>query len=151
MAEARKCPCPLEGEVVIVQVGSSHFQVTCSKCVAAISSNTPEAALQIWNRVTARSLNECCVVPENIETRIILPSMDAIARCRVCQTRRLPLGMQAGLLHGDQRKDCCKEAGNLERVQVRPDLVIDVCRKCGCRHFELTVDPGRVKTEGASA
>ena len=30
---------------------------------------------------------------------------------------------------------------NLEPKQVRPDLLVNVCKVCGCRHFELTVEP----------
>lgn len=47
---------------------------------------------------------------------------------------------------GDKRKDCCKpDAGNLEPKQLRPDLLVNVCKVCGCRHFELTVDPIRIQ------
>lgn len=39
-------------------------------------------------------------------------------------------------------KPCCLEPGNLENVpDERPDITVNVCRECGCRHIELSVDP----------
>lgn len=45
---------------------------------------------------------------------------------------------------GDHRKPCCKNPLNLKKHQERPDLVIRKCMLCGCRHFELTMDPGKI-------
>jgi hypothetical protein len=45
-------------------------------------------------------------------------------------------------------KPCCQVAENLEAQTVKPDLVVKVCRACGCRHFELTVDPGQLGLKG---
>jgi len=43
----------------------------------------------------------------------------------------------------DTRKDCCRQEENLgPTIQERPDLSYKVCKVCGCRHFELSVDPG---------
>jgi hypothetical protein len=37
---------------------------------------------------------------------------------------------------------CCQATENLElRDSGKPDLELRVCRVCGARHFELTVDP----------
>ena len=49
----------------------------------------------------------------------------------------------------DDRKDCCKDPENLELTQVNTDLLVNVCKVCGCRHFELTVDPGKLGMVGA--
>lgn len=45
---------------------------------------------------------------------------------------------------GDKRKECCGQLENLEPHQETPDLLINVCKICGCRHFELTVDSGKM-------
>ena len=55
-----------------------------------------------------------------------------------------------GLVQGDHRKECCKQPENLKPYQVRPDLAVNKCQVCGCRHFELTVDPGKLGLRGAS-
>lgn len=39
------------------------------------------------------------------------------------------------------KKECCKDEKNLIPHQERPDLIIRKCVVCGCRHFELGVDP----------
>lgn len=52
------------------------------------------------------------------------------------------------LERGDKRKDCCKQLENLVPHQERPDLMINICKVCGCRHFELTVDPGKLGLSG---
>jgi len=50
-------------------------------------------------------------------------------------------------------KTCCKDAGNLYRrkndPEERKDLAIYRCRVCGCRHFRLTADPGKLGLRGA--
>lgn len=52
--------------------------------------------------------------------------------------------------------DCCKDDASPNRVLVpdhpdaRPDLQVRICRVCGRRHFELTVDPGVIFARGAS-
>lgn len=39
-------------------------------------------------------------------------------------------------------KPCCQVEENLSApTEVKPDLIVRVCAVCGCRHFELTVDP----------
>jgi len=45
-------------------------------------------------------------------------------------------------------KPCCQDPANREARQETPDLVVSVCQVCGCRHFELTVDPGKLMAEG---
>ena len=47
-------------------------------------------------------------------------------------------------------KDCCQKPENLVAQQDRPDLLVRVCKVCGCRHFELTVDPGKLGLRGTS-
>ena len=45
--------------------------------------------------------------------------------------------------------ECCRDEKNLsETVQERKDLVYRRCGVCGCRHFELTVDPGELGVQG---
>lgn len=38
-------------------------------------------------------------------------------------------------------KDCCKDLTKREERRESEDLMVSVCQACGCRHFELTVDP----------
>lgn len=45
--------------------------------------------------------------------------------------------------------ECCKNPENLVSHQERPDLLIKKCRVCGCRHYELSVDPGKLDAKGA--
>jgi hypothetical protein len=41
-------------------------------------------------------------------------------------------------------KECCKRPENLFQLDSdNKDLVINKCRVCGCRHFELSVDVGK--------
>lgn len=40
-----------------------------------------------------------------------------------------------------EKKDCCNRPENLRSVpQGRPDLTIEVCAECGCRHFRVRPD-----------
>lgn len=44
----------------------------------------------------------------------------------------------------DERRpnDCCNDRANFDEVvQLADDLCFEKCKECGCRHFELTVDP----------
>lgn len=56
----------------------------------------------------------------------------------------------------DDIKDCCADLNNRgetdESDQPSPmgDLTISTCQVCGCRHFELTVDPGKLGLLGAT-
>lgn len=44
--------------------------------------------------------------------------------------------------------DCCAEEANLEeQPDGRSDVTIRVCRVCGRRHFEVTVDPAVIGVE----
>jgi hypothetical protein len=46
-------------------------------------------------------------------------------------------------------KECCTKPENLEeRPSGKPDLALRVCKVCGARHFELTVDMGKLGLEG---
>jgi hypothetical protein len=38
-------------------------------------------------------------------------------------------------------KRCCRNPKNLKAVNLRPGLAMNVCRECGCRHFEAVADP----------
>lgn len=41
-----------------------------------------------------------------------------------------------------QPKRCCKREYNRLAVPIqRPDVSVTVCRVCGCRHYEVAVDP----------
>jgi hypothetical protein len=49
----------------------------------------------------------------------------------------------------DSVKDCCKQEENLEiQPSDKPELIIRKCRICGCRHFELGLDPGIIGLKG---
>jgi hypothetical protein len=45
-------------------------------------------------------------------------------------------------------KDCCKQEVNLVLTRISLDEVVNKCQVCGCRHFELTVDPGVIGIRG---
>lgn len=40
--------------------------------------------------------------------------------------------------------ECCKKEENLEVKEQTKDTVIRVCKECGLRHFELSVDPAKL-------
>lgn len=46
-------------------------------------------------------------------------------------------------------KKCCRTDENLVLFQLRTDFAVRICGVCGCRHFELSVDPGKIGFEGA--
>lgn len=45
---------------------------------------------------------------------------------------------------GDKRPACCRKPENLEPKRLRPDVVINVCRVCGRKHYEVTIDPMKI-------
>ena len=50
---------------------------------------------------------------------------------------------------GDKRKECCRLTENLElQPSDKPDLTFQKCKICGCRHFEVTLDPGNLGLVG---
>lgn len=52
--------------------------------------------------------------------------------------------------HKPVARRCCLKSTNLVAgVTGRPDLAVAVCQVCGSRHFELTVNPGKVGLRGA--
>lgn len=52
---------------------------------------------------------------------------------------------------GDKRKECCTKEENLGPVvPERVDLIYRRCKVCSCRHFELTVDPGKFSVRDAA-
>jgi hypothetical protein len=46
-------------------------------------------------------------------------------------------------------KDCCTNPNNLRVTEQRGDLVVKTCHVCQCRHFEVTVDPGKFGVDGS--
>lgn len=51
--------------------------------------------------------------------------------------------------------ECCKDPKNLESYDeptapADENLVVTKCAVCGCRHFELTVDPLKLDFTGGS-
>ena len=47
-------------------------------------------------------------------------------------------------------KECCKQQENLRpEPSGKPDLELKRCAVCGCRHFELTANPGSLGLRGA--
>jgi hypothetical protein len=65
-------------------------------------------------------------------------------------TRELPKIESPSLAAGDKRKNCCRQPANLEYLEVSPGMVCHKCRRCGCRHFEMTADPGVIGIKGKS-
>jgi hypothetical protein len=52
---------------------------------------------------------------------------------------------------GPPAKSCCQAVENRDiRDSERPGLALEVCRVCGCRHFELSLDPGVLGLQGAA-
>ena len=49
------------------------------------------------------------------------------------------------------KKDCCKKEENLVTIPVSQDYIFKQCNVCGCKHHELTVDPGVFDLKGKSA
>lgn len=47
-----------------------------------------------------------------------------------------------------EKKDCCKDEKNLYIDEQRPDLIVYRCKRCCCRHFELSVSPGKIGLQG---
>ena len=46
-------------------------------------------------------------------------------------------------------KRCCKNKKNrVSEPSSNPNLIIEVCKKCGCRHRRLMVDPGMLGVVG---
>jgi hypothetical protein len=46
-------------------------------------------------------------------------------------------------------KECCKQAENLEDVpDNRPNIIVVRCTVCGCRHIEVTAEPGHIGVRG---
>jgi hypothetical protein len=46
-------------------------------------------------------------------------------------------------------KPCCEDLTKREVVPSdQPDVTITRCTVCGCRHFELSVDPGALGVTG---
>jgi len=143
--ETKLCPCVRKGEVTVSKADLG-YRVSCSGCIASVTDKTAAGALAIWDRVSGRKPAKCCAKPEN-ETVFTTPTKDLVIKCGVCNLRRLPIGLLSALVRGDVRKECCEDPANLVPQQVRDDLVVNVCRVCKCRHFELTVKPGKLNAE----
>ena len=56
------------------------------------------------------------------------------------------------LVKGDQRKECCRDPQNLQPAPEfeKPGLSVRRCKVCGCRHFELSVEPGKLGLLGGA-
>lgn len=46
-------------------------------------------------------------------------------------------------------KDCCQDVGQSVRERLSEDLEVRKCRVCGCRHFELSIDPAELGAMGS--
>jgi hypothetical protein len=46
--------------------------------------------------------------------------------------------------------ECCNDPEQREEKRLGDSVVVSVCKVCGCRHFELAVDPGSLGLRGAS-
>lgn len=58
-------------------------------------------------------------------------------------TRELPKIVTPELREGDHRKDCCQIPTNLEYHEWSPGNTCLKCRRCGCRHFDMDLSPGK--------
>lgn len=58
------------------------------------------------------------------------------------------MGAEAHQIAGT-KKECCQKEENLFLHEKRPDLVVMKCKVCGCRHFEATLEPGKMGVEGS--
>jgi len=45
--------------------------------------------------------------------------------------------------------ECCRVKENCEPHQLKADLVVERCKMCGRRHFEFSMDPGKLGIFGA--
>ncbi len=45
-------------------------------------------------------------------------------------------------------RSCCQKPENLERKRLAPDLVVDICKICGAKHYTLKAEPGKLGTKG---
>jgi hypothetical protein len=62
--------------------------------------------------------------------------------------RELPPIEIPALAAGDKRKNCCRQAANLEYHEYSPGAVCHKCRICGCRHFQINAEPGVLGIRG---
>lgn len=48
-------------------------------------------------------------------------------------------------------KPCCEDPKNLSEPQAtdKPEFTVRVCAVCGCRHFELSLDPLHLNFSGS--
>lgn len=52
-------------------------------------------------------------------------------------------------VEGDFRKLCCKKPENLSDLKrLSEDIWYRQCRECGCKHYEATAEPGRLRFLG---
>ena len=42
-------------------------------------------------------------------------------------------------------KPCCMPNNTRRSPDSRPGVVVNVCKTCGCRHIEMTLEPGHFK------
>lgn len=47
-------------------------------------------------------------------------------------------------------KPCCQRPENLVAERLSADLIVRVCRECGCRHFEANAEPGVYGLRGSA-
>jgi hypothetical protein len=43
---------------------------------------------------------------------------------------------------------CCEQPENRETLERRGDLIVQKCKVCGRKHYELTLDPVEVGVKG---
>ena len=74
----------------------------------------------------------------------------ALAARIEAEIEALPPAQRAAKDDAPKPNACCNVAGNLVRRPdlERPDLSVNVCRVCRCRHFGLTVDPANIVARG---
>ena len=109
---------------------------------------TIEAAARLVERYN--NMATCCRDVANLELRD-----EGVVKCAVCGARNL-LGDRVlpekppSVIKSGTPKECCETADNLVESLLRDDLTVHVCKVCGCRHFEMQVDPGSLGLRGAA-
>jgi hypothetical protein len=39
-------------------------------------------------------------------------------------------------------KECCQKQENRVDVELRSGMIVQQCKVCGCKHYEMRADPG---------
>ena len=45
-------------------------------------------------------------------------------------------------------KECCKKQENRVPVELRNAMMVEKCKVCGCKHYEMRAEPGVIFAKG---